>query len=155
MLLELKVSISTGRNLHIRTGPSTAYRIVGKYKNGTTGIIVDQKKTLPNGQIWYRVKSTGYWIAQNNPADKAVPSYLVITKDLEKKTEHSKPKPSKPDPRPNKKPTNKNDNGSTMTGETIYTDPAPDNTTLQNSMKTWTDGDVVWHQEVTRTPSNN
>lgn len=143
MLLEVKVSISTGKNLHIRTGPSMAYRIVGKYKNGTTGIIVDQKKTLPNGQVWYRVKSSGYWIAQNNPADKTVKSYFTITKDLEKKTTTNKP-----DPRPEKKPGTTNPGGGIMDGETIWTDPSPDDKTLENGMNWKGNGDLIWHKEV-------
>ena len=84
MLLDVKVSISNDKNLYIRQNPSESARIMGKYENGTKGIIVDQKKTLPSGQVWYRVKETGYWIAQNNPNDNVVKSYLVVTKKLEK-----------------------------------------------------------------------
>lgn len=146
MLLELKVDISTGRNLHIRTSPSMSARIVGKYKNGTTGIIVDQKKTLPNGQVWYRVKETGYWIAQNNPADKYVKSYITVTKDLEKKTTNTTPKP---DPRPPSKPnTTKPSTGGTMSGPTIWTEPTPDSKELVNSMKWGGNNDYVWHKKV-------
>ena len=166
MQLEVKVSISNGKNLYIRQNPSESARIMGKYENGTKGIIVDQKKTLPSGQVWYRVKKTGYWIAQNNPNDKVVKSYLVVTKKLEK--EDNSPAVIKPET-PINPPT-------IIKPETPIKPPVPikpeipkgsapvipklpetpkqpislDDPSLGNSMKQNPDGDSEWHQEVKR-----
>ena len=141
MLLDVKVSISNGKNLYIRQNPSESARIMGKYENGTKDIIVDQKKTLPSGQVWYRVKKTGYWIAQNNPNDKVVKSYLVVTKKLEK--EDNSPAVIKPEiPK-----------GSAPVEQIPETPKQPislDDPSLGNSMKQNPDGDSEWHQEVKR-----
>ena len=146
MLLEVKVSISNGKNLYIRQNPSTSARIMGKYTNGTKGIIVDQKKTLPSGQVWYRVKETGYWIAQNNPNDKVVKSYLVVTKNLEKEDKPPKPiKPETPKPAPPVKIPEE-----PKVPEKPKQPNSPDDPALDNSMKPNPDGDSVWHQEVKR-----
>ena len=146
MLLEVKVSISNGKNLYIRQNPSASSRIMGKYTNGTKGIIVDQEKTLPSGQVWYRVKETGYWIAQNNPNDKVVKSYLVVTKNLEKEDKPPKPiKPETPKPAPPVKIPEE-----PKLPEKPKQPNSPDNPSLDNSMKPNPDGDSVWHQEVKR-----
>ena len=146
MLLELKVSISNGKNLYIRQNPSASSRIMGKYTNGTKGIIVDQEKTLPSGQVWYRVKETGYWIAQNNPNDKVVKSYLVVTKNLEKEDKPPKPiKPEKPKPAPPVKIPEE-----PKLPEKPKQPNSPDDPALDTSMKPNPDGDSVWHQEVKR-----
>ena len=154
MLLDVKVSISNGKNLYIRQNPSESARIMGKYTNGTKGIIVDQKKTLPSGQVWYRVKETGYWIAQNNPNDKVVKSYLVVTKNLEKELESIKPiKPETPikPPVPIKPEIPK---GSAPVIPKLPETPKQpislDDPSLGNSMKQNPDGDSEWHQEVKR-----
>ena len=151
MLLEVKVSISNGKNLYIRQNPSASARIMGKYTNGTKGIIVDQKKTLPSGQVWYRVKETGYWITQNNPNDKVVKSYLVVTKNLEKELESIKPiKPETPikPPVPIKPDIPKG--SAPVLPETPKQPISLDDLSLGNSMKPNPDGDSVWHQEVKR-----
>ena len=142
MLLEVKVSISNGKNLYIRQNPSASARIMGKYKNGTKGIIVDQKKTLPSGQVWYRVKKTGYWIAQNNPNDKVVKSYLVVTKNLEK--EDNSPAVIKPEIPKGSAPV------IPKLPETPKQPISLDDPSLGNSMKQNPDGDSEWHQEVKR-----
>ena len=146
MLLDVKVSISNGKNLYIRQNPSASSRIMGKYTNGTKGIIVDQKKTLPSGQVWYRVKETGYWIAQNNPNDNVVKSYLVVTKNLEKEDKPPKPiKPEKPKPAPPVKIPEE-----PKVPEKPKQPNSPDDPALDNSMKPNPDGDSEWHQEVKR-----
>lgn len=177
MLLEVKVSISNGKNLYIRQNPSESARIMGKYENGTKGIIVDQKKTLPSGQVWYRVKETGYWIAQNNPNDKVVKSYLVVTKNLEKELESIKPiKPETPKNPPTETiPETPIKPPIIIKPETPIKPPVPikpeipkgsapveqipetpkqpislDDPSLGNSMKQNPDGDSEWHQEVKR-----
>ena len=153
MLLEVKVSISNGKNLYIRQNPSASARIMGKYTNGTKGIIVDQKKTLPSGQVWYRVKETGYWIAQNNPNDKVVKSYLVVTKNLEK--DDKPPKPIKPEtpikpPVPIKPEIPKGSAPVEQIPEIPKQPISLDDPSLGNSMKQNPDGDSEWHQEVKR-----
>ena len=142
MQLEVKVSISNDKNLYIRQNQSESARIIGKYENGTKDIIVDQKKTLPSGQVWYRVKKTGYWIAQNNPNDKVSKSYLIVTKNLERKDKPSTPiKPEIP-------------KGSAPVIPKLPETPkqpiSPDDPSLGNSMKQNPDGDSEWHQEVKR-----
>ena len=136
--------VSTGKSrLHIRSGPSISYKIVGYLYNGNT-VIVDEMKTASNGQVWYRIEKTTKWIAKNDPVTKE-DNYLKLVKDLEEdtpKTEKVEDEPideSKPKapPLPSKKENNKNEYkiNKNMEGETILKYGEDDTTNLGSKMK--------------------
>ena len=82
----------------------------------------------------------------NNPNDKVVKSYLVVTKNLEK--EDKPPKPIKPET-PKPAPPIKIPDEPKLPEKPKQPNPT-DDPALDNSMKPNPDGDSVWHQEVKR-----
>lgn len=136
--------VSTGKSrLHIRSGPSISYKIVGYLYNGNT-VIVDEMKTTSNGQVWYRIEKTTKWIAKNDPVAKE-DNYLKLVKDLEEDTPKTEKvedeaidetKPKAP-PLPSKKENNKNEYkiNKNMEGETILKYGEDDTTNLGSKMK--------------------
>ena len=85
LVLRKQFRVSTGKaRLHIRSGPSISYKIVGYLYNGNT-VIVDEMKTTSNGQVWYRIEKTTKWISKNDPVAKE-DNYLKLVKDLEEDT---------------------------------------------------------------------
>lgn len=147
-----QVKITTGKaRLHIRSGPSISYKIVGYLYNGDTRI-VDKKKTLSNGQVWYRIEGTTTWIAQNDPV-KGESGYYKIIKDLEEKkttTEKVKDEPVKED-KSSGNDYKLNDN---MNGKTKTNTGGSDNTSLGSAMKGDSTG-VSLHDPVVISKSNS
>lgn len=139
--------VSTGKSrLHIRSGPSISYKVVGRLKNGDK-VIVDKMKTTSNGQVWYRIEKTTTWIAKNDPVAKE-DNYLKLVKDLEgdkkpekvedKKVDDDKKKPKEKAPAlPEKKKKDKNGYkiNKNMEGETILKYGEEDTTKLGSKMK--------------------
>lgn len=82
-----------GVGLHKRTGPSTSYRIVGKWYRGNTFVATKVKKV--GKYTWYKIEGTSYWSCGKKGSEK----YLKMIKDLENKTDS---KPVKPTPLPPK-----------------------------------------------------
>ena len=139
--------VSTGKSrLHIRSGPSISYKVVGRLKTGDK-VIVDKMKTSSNGQVWYRIEKTTKWIAKNDPVAKE-DNYLILVKDLEgdkkpekvedKKLDDDKKKPKEKAPSlPEKKKRDKNTYklNKNMEGETILKYGEDDTTKLGSKMK--------------------
>ena len=140
--------VSTGKSrLHIRSGPSISYKVVGYLYNGNK-VIVDKMKTSSNGQVWYRIEKTNKWIAKNDPVAKE-DNYLKLVKDLEEnktktekvkdeKVDDDKKKPKAKAPSlPEKKQKDKNNYkiNKNMEGETILKYGEDDTTKLGSKMK--------------------
>lgn len=139
--------VDTGKyRLHIRSGPSMSYKIVGYLYNGNKVIVTDIK-TLADGQVWYNIENTTRWVAKNDPAKKE-DNYLVLVKDYEesqkiegvKDTElddSQKDPKEKPPKLPEKKETEKTEyvSNANMDGETILKYGDSDTTDLGNAMK--------------------
>lgn len=53
------------KNLNIRSGPSTAYRVVGQIRDGGVYTIVETKGTVGKAGSWGKLKSGAGWISLN------------------------------------------------------------------------------------------
>lgn len=95
MRWKMECIVKKGVGLHKRTGPSTSYRVVGKWYRGNT-FVATQVKTVGN-YTWYKIEGTSYWSCGKKGSEK----YLKMVKDLENKT-NTKPADTKP-AKPNKK----------------------------------------------------
>lgn len=85
MKWKMKCIVKKGVGLNKRTGPSTSYRIVGKWYNGDTFIATDVK-TLGN-QTWYKISGTSYWSCGKKGSSK----YLKKIEDLDPPKEPEQP----------------------------------------------------------------
>lgn len=85
MKWKMQCIVKKGVGLHKRTGPSTSYRIVGKWYNGDTFIVTDVK-TLGN-QTWYKISGTSYWSCGKKGSSK----YLKKIEDLDPPKEDTNP----------------------------------------------------------------
>lgn len=126
-------------NLHVRTGPSTSYRILRKIPPGTT-FIVDDKKTS-NGWIWLKHEGKNEWSCMREKGVKY--DYLKMIEDLGVK----KPKPQpakKEEPKPKPKPKPKPDTTPKFEG------------IKENNLKGdkfgSSNGDAKWHERVNTLP---
>lgn len=83
--------------LHVRTGPSISYRIVGMNYYGHT-MIVDDEVKYSSGERWYHIEGTSNWSC----AFSAVywDLYLQIIEDLDPPKPPAPPPPPPPPPPP-------------------------------------------------------
>lgn len=88
MHYEVKVLCSA---LHVRTGPSVSYKIVGMvYRNEK--FEVDDIKKYSDGEYWYKHKGKSVWSCGFRAPLNA--KYLTVTRNFE--TENNPPKPTTP-----------------------------------------------------------
>lgn len=77
--------------LHVRTGPSVSYKIVGMVYRGDK-FEVDDIKKYNDGEYWYKHKGKSTWSCGFRAPLRA--KYLEVTRNFE--TEKNPPKPSSP-----------------------------------------------------------
>lgn len=87
MRWKMECILKKGVGLHKRTGPSTSYRIVGKWYKGDTFVSTEVRTS--GNYTWYKIEGTNYWSC----GKKGNTKYLKMVKDLEpsvKPTESNK-----------------------------------------------------------------
>lgn len=92
--MHYEVKVTCGA-LHVRSGPSVSYKIVGMvYRNEK--FEVDDIKKYSDGEYWYKHKGKSVWSCGFRAPLNA--KYLTVTRNFE--TENNPPKPSTPAPPP-------------------------------------------------------
>lgn len=102
------INVQSDSHLRKRSGPGDTYSIVGRFKNGES-MIICERKTLSNGDIWDRIEGTQIWVAHFYKKDNMY--YTKTVKDLTASTPPAKPVTNdKPTPdTPNKATNTKSD----------------------------------------------